>query len=360
MSRLIILACCLSCLLLTGCNQSKELDNVTKFSPSGSGDYLLFHLIDPFKKEGYISEVKNNGDVVCKHRITDEHFAPSDVFQYKDNFYFASGAYSNDSKVMKYSPTKRELSFIETNQEKFIEKYYKDNTSEYIVTVSNKDNQNEVCDIRNKKCVRFPDSYIAHDVTSLNNYVIVVGVDQNAMSNKDKVVLIKKLNRNLEVLEETTLDILPNYFTYTSQNQKLYLFLTNGDIAEIDSDLNVNLHSVNLSPLSKNIEKVLYNKNIILDKNNILINIEIQEPNKSSNFLSKISFENDKPKLEMVKNSGNEDILNVDIDHHEVYTRSYIDNKSVIIVRDINTLKVKNKLKLKNNDPIYFVDNIKK
>lgn len=37
-----------------------------------------------------------------------------------------------------------------------------------------------------------------------------------------------------------------------------------------------------------------------------------------------------------------------------------IDNKSIITVRDINTLKVKNKLKLKNNDPIYFVDNIKK
>lgn len=360
MNKYFILTClALICLFLSGCNQASEISDVTKFSTEKKGDYLLFHLMDPFKEEGYISEIVNTGDEVYRHIITDKHFSPSDVFQYNGNFFFASGAYSNDTKVMKYNPTNRELSLIETNQESFIEKYYNDSDSEYIVTVIDKDNKNNVCDIKSEKCIQISNEYIAQDVTTLNNNVIVVGIDNNATGNKDNVVLIKMLNKDLELIKESYLDILPNYFTYTSPDQKLYLFMINGDIVEIDSNLNINTYSMDLADTYKDITRVGYNKNVMIDKNNILVNVEIQRSKDSLNFLAKISLENDGVQMDIVENSTDESILNVDLDSNEVYTRSYINEKTVITVRDTKTLKVKNKFELKNKDPIYFVDNIK-
>ncbi|WP_071458636.1 hypothetical protein [Bacillus massilinigeriensis] len=348
------------CLILVGCSETSELKDVTNFSTEKKGDYLLFHLIDPFKEEGYISEVKNTGEVVYKHIISDKHFAPSDVFQYNGNFFFASGAYSDDSKVMMYSPLTQKLSLIKTNQKEYIEKYYNNGSSEYIITVMDKHNSNHVCDIKKNHCVKFSDKYTAQDVTTLNDDIIVVGVDQNANGNKENVTIIKKLNKNLELIKEVPLNLLPNYFTYTSPDQRLYLFMINGDIVKIDSNLNINKYSVDLSSVSKNTTRVVYNKNVMIDRENILINLEIQESKKNLNLLAKISFEDEEPKIEIVEDSTNESILNVDSKSNEVYTRSYINEETVITVRDTKILKVKNKLKLDNKDPIYFVDNIKK
>ncbi|MBU5343431.1 hypothetical protein NSQ82_17600 [Caldifermentibacillus hisashii] len=348
------------CLFITGCNQTSKLEDVTKFSTEKKGDYLLFHLINPLKKEGYIIEVQDSGNVVYKHSITDKHFSPSDVFQYNGKFYFASGAYSNDTKVMKYNPASQKVTLIKTNQNKFIEKYYNDGDSEYIVSVIDNNSRNEVCDIKLKKCLQFSNDYMAHDVTTLDNHVIVVGVDKNATGNKEKVVLIKKLNKNLETIEETYIDFYPNYFTYTSPDQKLYLFMINGDIVEIDSNLNIHTYSMELTDIANNITNVKYNKNVSLDKDSILVNVEIQEPEKNINFLAKLSFKNGGIQMNIVEDSENEDILNVDSKSNEVFTRSYVEGKTVITIRDTKTLKVKNKLKLDNKDPIYFVDNIKK
>ncbi len=309
--------------------------------------------MDPFKHKGYIIEVQDSGNVVYKHSITDKHFSPSDIFQYNGKFYFASGAYSNDTKVMKYNPTSQKLTLIETNQNKFIEKYYNDGDSEYIVSVMDNKNSNDICNIKLKKCVQLSNDYMVHDVTTLNNYVIVVGVDKNAIGNKENVVLIKKLNKNLETIEESYIDFYPSYFTYTSPDQKLYLFM-------INENLNINTYSMELTDIANNITNVKYNKNVNIGKDSILVNVEIQEPEKNINFLAKLSFKNGGIQMNTVKDSENEDILNVDSNSNEVFTRSYVDGRTVITIRDTKTLKVKNKLKLDNKDPIYFVDNIKK
>lgn len=294
-----------------------------------------------------------------KHILTDKHFSPSDIFQYEKNFYFASGAYSNDSKVMKYDPKDKSLSLMDTNQDAFIEKFYKNGESEYIMTLIDGNGVNEVCDINLQKCQSFSGKHNALDVTTLNNKVVIVGLDTNALGNEENVTSIKMLNKELELIKEVNLNIIPNYFTYTSPDQKLYLFMINGDIVEIDSNLNTNTFPIDLSSISKNVIKVLYNKNVMLDKNHILVNVEIHEPNKKVTALANISFEKDAPELELIESSYDEIILNVDNDSNEVYTRSYVENKTVINIRDINTLMVKNRIELKNDDAIYFVDNVK-
>jgi hypothetical protein len=342
-----------------GCVQAQPLEDLTTFSTDNEGDYLLFHFISPFKKEGYIAEVDHDGKVIKKFKITDQHFAPSDVFYYLNNFYFASGGYSNASKVMKYNPKKRKLSLLDTNQKKFIEKYYKDSKSEYIITVIDKYNNNELCDIKLNKCISFSGNYRAHDVTTLDNYVIVVGVDKSESTTKEDMVKVSKLNRNLEVLEEVTLEQIPNYFTYTSPDQKLYLFMKNGDIVEIDRDLNIHSYSINFSTLSDHIMEVRYRKNVMIDKKRILVDIEIEEANKKTYILAEISFENDVPAMKVIQKGKDEDLLNVDYESGEVFTRSYVDNKTVISIRDMKKFDLKNQLILSNKDPIYFVDNIK-
>ncbi|PEO40885.1 hypothetical protein [Bacillus pseudomycoides] len=361
----IIMIGLVSFLFLIGCNQSKtsesvkEISDVTQFSPKGSGNYLLFHLIDPFGKKGYINEVDSSAKVLKKHTITDNHFSPSDVFHFQDQFYFASGAYSNETQVMKYNPSNKKISLIETGQNKFIEKYYKDDVSEYVITVVNKDDSNDVCDIKKKKCVNLSQGYIAQDITSINNHIIVVGVDNKSMESKEKVTVIKKYDRSLNLIKEITLDILPNYFTFTHQAQKLYLFMINGDITEVDSELNIKTYPIDLSKFSQKIARVNYNKNVVIDKDTILLNLEIRELEKKLSSLVKISFKNHTPHLEEIDNSKGESVLNIDQKSNEIFTRSYENKRTIIKIRDLKTLKVTNTLKLENNDPIYFVDNIK-
>lgn len=41
--------------------------------------------------------------------------------------------------------------------------------------------------------------------------------------------------------------------------------------------------------------------------------------------------------MDIIENSENESILNIDSNSNEVYTRTYIGEKTVIIIRDINT-----------------------
>ncbi|MDF9414176.1 hypothetical protein E1B06_21290 [Brevibacillus laterosporus] len=136
--------------------------------------------------------------------------------------------------------------------------------------------------------------------------------------------------------------------------------MKNGDIVEIDSDLNAYSYPINLSGLSENIESVKYNKNIMVDKKRILVDMEIKADEKKTNILAEISFEKDIPTMNVIQKGINEDILNVDYETEEVFTRSYVDKKTVISIRDTKKFDLKNRLVLSNKDPIYFVDNIKK
>lgn len=356
----IVILFSLSTLLLGGCVQEQKIDDVTKFSTDAKGDYLLFHFMDPYEEEGYIAEVDNEGKVIKNYVIKDTHFAPSIGDYYNNNYYFASAAYSNSTKIMEYNPQKRKFTLLDTNQNKFIDKYHKDSTSQYITNLIDKNGTNEVCDITLKKCVEYSGEYMAHSVTTLKDNVIVVGLHKSLInSNKvENSVQIKKFNRKLEPLKEITLDQIPNYFTYTSPDQKLYLFMKNGEIVEIDSDLNVRSFPINLSNFSGNIEKVKFGKNVMIDEKRILVDMEIVSDGKKADLLAEISFEHDQPVMNVIQQGADEDILNVDYDTVEVFTRSYVNKQTVISIRDLKTYHVKNRLVLRNNDPIYFVDNI--
>lgn len=143
-------------------------------------------------------------------------------------------------------------------------------------------------------------------------------------------------------------------------NQKLYLFMRNGNIVEISSDLNINSYSFDLSFFSDEIAFVEYNKSIMLDENNILVNVKIQTINgKKISFIAKISIGSGQPQIEMIKNTSGEYILNVDNDENEFYTKSFVNNKNVISIWDTKSIKIKNKIILSDEDTIYFVDRIK-
>lgn len=62
--------------------------------------------------------------------------------------------------------------------------------------------------------------------------------------------------------------------------------------------------------------------------------------------------------MQIISSNTDEQILNVDDSKPEVYTRSYVNDKTIITVRDITTLKVIKTILLESDDPIYFVDNI--
>jgi hypothetical protein len=341
-------------------NNKSSLKNITEFTTDRKGDYLLFHFTSPLVEDsdGYILELNASGKEVNKYNISDPHFAPSDVFYFEDNYYFVSGAYSNDTKVIQYNPRNISMKLLETNQDNYIEKYYKNGNFEYVTTVLDKNSNNELCNVNTGKCVKFSENYRTHEVSMLEDNIISVGVDTKAENAHNKLVSLKKMNNELETIEETYLDEMPNYFTYTD-NKNLYLFMYNGDIVKIDSDLNTETYPIDLSSFSKNIEGVTYHKNVVLDENSILMNIELVESDNSISMLARISFGGETPKIDIVS-EGKEMVLNVDEDHSEVYTRTYKNNKTVINIRDINSLKVKNTISLNNEDPIYFVDNIKK
>lgn len=337
---------------LWGCTPSQQIDNVTSFSPQNKGEYLLFHLMSPFEDEGYIVEVDAQGKVKHKLTIKDEHFAPSDVFYYLNNYYFASGAYSNDFKVMEYNPETRKITLIDTNQKKYIEHYYKDEQSEYIITTLDKNDNNEICDIKKNKCMSIGDGYIAHSLTTLDNFIIVIGLNDRNSS------IVKKYNRDFEFLEEIKMENKPAYFTYTSEDQKLYLFMKNGDIVEIDSHLKMNTYPINLTSISNNIKEVNYQKNVMLGPKRILMDLEIKADTKT-HMIAEISFDKNGPSFEIINKGTDEDILNVGYTSGEVFTRSSDGKNTVIYVRDTEKLELLHRFVLTNKDAIYFVDNSK-
>ncbi|WP_312113913.1 hypothetical protein [Brevibacillus reuszeri] len=337
---------------LWGCTPSQQIDDVASFSPQNKGEYLLFHFMSPFEDEGYILEVDAKGEVKHKLTIKDDHFAPSDVFYNLNNYYFTSGAYSNDFKVMEYNPETRKISLIDTNQNKYIEKYYKDEQSEYIITTLDKNDNNEICDIKKNKCMSIGDGYSAHTLTTLDNFVIVLGAKDGNSS------IVKKYNRDFEFLEEIKMENTPAYFTYTSEDQKLYLFMKNGDIVDIDSNLKIKTYPINLTSISNNIKEVKYQKNVMLDPKRILVDLEIKADSKT-NMIAEISFDNTGPSFEIISKGTDEDILNVDYTSGEVFTRSSDGKNAVIYVRDTEKLELLHRLVLTNKDAIYFVDNIK-
>lgn len=347
--------------LLGGCNQSEvvtDIKDVTEFSTENDGNYLLFHLIDPFKEEGYIAEVDESGDDIKKHLITDSRFAPADVFLYEEQFFFVSGGYSNDNKVMSYNPQDQKITMNDTFQEDFVDKFYKNGDQEYIITSYNQDNRNSVCDINAKKCVSIADGYIALDVTVLDGYIIVVGIDEESMDNKEDVTLISKYDGDLNLIEETTLDLIPGYSSYTSTDQSLYLFMINGEIVEVNSNLETTEHTIDLPSQSNEYGKVFFNKIERLKDESLVMNTEIQESEDSSDFLAHITFENGEPSFTKIEDSEGESVINTDAETGDVYTRSYVDNKAVIKIRDSNDLTIKHVLNLETDDPIYFVDSI--
>lgn len=347
-------------MVLVSCNHNQKLGNLENFYTEKKGNYLLFHFSSPLENDGYISEVDEKGKVIKKYNISDKHFAPSDVFHYGNNYYFASGAYSNDNKLIKYNPINQKLSKINSKQKKHIEKYFEDDKTKYIITTLDKYNNNEFCNITINKCYQFDPNYRTHDITILDSSLIAVGINKNAdrIFQKD-LVKIRKYDQNMKIVKEVTLDYLPHYFTYTSPTYKLYMFMYNGDIVEINSNLDVNTYPLKINFDLKDITGIRYNKNVMLDDNNILVNIEIKQPNNKSTFIAKVSLIKGTPNIEVLQNSSEETILNVDYDNGEVYTRSYTDNKTTIKIRDSETLETKNTIILNNNDAIYFVDNIK-
>lgn len=344
-------------IFLSGCRQSNAIDDITNFTTKSEGDYLLFHLIDPYDDKGYIIELNESGDEVEKYVITDQRFAPADVFAYQNQFYFASGAYSGDTGVMSYNPATHKISMVETNQDRFIEKYYKDSVSEYITTLSDENGHNTVCDIIQRESMTWK-GYTAYDITSLNDSLIIVGVQHNQISTTKNLTVVRKYDRDFNLIKEIKLDSVPNYFTHTSLDQKLYLFIETGEIIEIDSDLNTTLYPLDLPNKSQNFV-MSFNKNVVLDNGDLVMNIKLQEVDTYIDCLARISFKNHIPYIELIDNSHDESIINADEKAKEVYTRSYVNKKAVIKVRDMDDLRVKHEFKLKNANPIYFVDNIK-
>ncbi|MDL0434424.1 MULTISPECIES: hypothetical protein [unclassified Niallia] len=343
---------------LSSCIQlEKPVTDIRKFSLEKNNGYLLFHFHTPFTQDGYIKQIDLNGNEIQKYNIEDSLFAPSDVFKFDNNFYFASGAYSNDNKVINYNPQTKKMSLIETKQKKYIEKYFKKSNSEYIITILDSNNQNEYCDITLKKCNYLSEAFRTHDITVLENYVIAVGINKSAINDQKGILQIKKMDSNFKPLEEIHLDNMPNYFTYTSPDEKLYLFMFNGDIVSIDSDLNIKKFPFySFAPFSGNPKIITYNKNVSIDNNTILINFKLNDEDKS--YLAKLNFDKATPTMQIISSNTDEQILNVDDSKPEVYTRSYVNDKTIITVRDITTLKVIKTILLESDDPIYFVDNI--
>ncbi|NDI35482.1 hypothetical protein [Chengkuizengella sediminis] len=339
--------------IFTGCTQVNKVDDITELSIESQADYLLFEFIKPYERKGYINALDKDGELVDKYVITDKRFGYADVFDFdNNNFYFPNSRFSGISQVMKYNSNTRKFSFINTGQEAFIDKYYKDEVSEYIATNLYTNEVSDICDIKVNKCITTNSWSIVHTVSSLDKYIINVETTHN------NHMVIKKYNRDLEELDKTQLIAkTPNlYPTYTREG-KLYLFLTDGDILEVDRDLNVNIHPMDFSAYSKYILEVYYRNNVKLDENSFLTSIRLNAArNERINLLVKITFEQDKPKMELIQNGDIEDILNADYQVGEVYTSSYTNDQSILTIRDINSLEVINQFFL--NDTVDFVDKL--
>lgn len=134
--------------------------------------------------------------------------------------------------------------------------------------------------------------------------------------------------------------------------------MTNGNIVRVDSNLNIDSYPLNLDIFTEDIGRVEYKKNVMVGPNRILVGIKLEVGGKLTELLAEISFKNDEPVVNVIQEDTDEDVINVDYDSGEVYTRSYVNKRSVITIRDTKNLELINQFILENNDPIYFVDNI--
>lgn len=132
--------------------------------------------------------------------------------------------------------------------------------------------------------------------------------------------------------------------------------MNDGIIEVIDKNLNKEEFKIDLPQRFKNINKYRFNKNVPLEEETILINIEVGNEEEKKDILAKISLSESKPTVQVIQEGKKEDILNVDYKSGEVFTRSYVNDKTTINIRNLNNLKVENTFTLENDDPIYFVD----
>lgn len=96
----------------------------------------------------------------------------------------------------------------------------------------------------------------------------------------------------------------------------------------------------------------------MLENGDLLINIVLNAIDQKLNFIVKVSFSTGSPQMEIIENTANKNLLNVDYDANEFYTASYKEDKNVISIWDSKTLKIKNKFKLDSTYSVYLVDKI--
>ncbi|UOY93696.1 hypothetical protein MUG87_06140 [Ectobacillus sp. JY-23] len=92
-------------------------------------------------------------------------------------------------------------------------------------------------------------------------------------------------------------------------------------------------HQMDFSELSENIAGIAYNKNVLIDDNKILVDIEVHEAKDKSDkiaFLATISFKEKEPKIEIIPSSQGEKVLNNDLSAQEAYTRITIRQQSLL------------------------------
>ncbi|WP_342504123.1 hypothetical protein [Lysinibacillus sp. FSL L8-0126] len=335
-----------------------EINDVTNFTTDRQGDYLVFNLMDPVAEKGYIQEFNSNGEIIKRYEISDRLFAPSNIYFFQNKYYFASSGYSGDSKIMSYNPNNSKISFINTGQNDFVERFYMDDDSKFIMTNMDKNLDNKFCKIGLNKCIEFPENYRIHDITILEGAPIVVGIVKDAQENSEDILKIRKYNKDLEIIDEVNLNQYPNYFSFTGKNNKLYLFMYSGDIVEISSDLKVSTFSSDFSAIMDDIVNIEFKKNLMLENGDLLINIVLNAIDQKLNFIVKVSFSTGSPQMEIIENTANKNLLNVDYDANEFYTASYKEDKNVISIWDSKTLKIKNKFKLDSTYSVYLVDKI--
>ncbi|WP_036124297.1 hypothetical protein [Lysinibacillus sphaericus] len=131
-----------------------------------------------------------------------------------------------------------------------------------------------------------------------------------------------------------------------------------GDIVEISSDLKVSTFSSDFSAIMDDIVNIEFKKNLMLENGDLLINIVLNAIDQKLNFIVKVSFSTGSPQMEIIENTANQNLLNVDYDANEFYTASYKEDKNVISIWDSKTLKIKNKFMLDSTYSVYLVDKI--
>lgn len=340
-----------------GCGDSIEkVDEIDGFSLKTEDAYMLFHFRDPYDKKGYILQYNLDNSKSKKYIITDSQFAPSDIFFFDDKYYFASGGYSGTSDILSYDPSNKEFEVIESNQERYIEKFYKDDKGMYITTVIDKNGGNILYDINNKKSISSLENEFILEVASLDDEIISIAINYN----NDRC-RISKYDRSLNFIAETIIDASVSTYPHLLDDNYLYLFsnYSNGEVYRIDSKLNVTVLDTNLNKLV-NSDSIEYGKVIYVGDNKALCQYFYYENETSKTGLVEYEFKDNTVNVKALESNPGEKILNANYKSNEFYTREYKNSKAIIRVRDLDSNDIIKTFNLNNDDVIYFVDkNIK-